>query len=182
MKKFIMALFICFFVSTSCHSADWLADVVQGISTGYSKGVSTAMQLEQMRMQREQMLQMQQKQQMLESEDISRRFFQDLDFLCPNWRLINNDPNFTKWLSQIYPNTNYTRHQILHDAYSKYDSSTVSRIFNDFIIQSMSRTPTPQVAVSKTKLACEEKCRLMWKNNELGAGVLFSDCVRDLCE
>jgi len=50
----------------------------------------------------------------------------------PDWQTIDNDPKFSEWLQEKVPYTNSTKAQLLKEAASKLDATTVSQFFLDY--------------------------------------------------
>ena len=78
------------------------------------------------------------------NEDVAAKqteatYVQILGTMVPDWEQVNLDPKFMEWLGQVDPmfwrNSNdvgLTRHAVLADAHSKFDSERVVRFFNAF--------------------------------------------------
>lgn len=70
-----------------------------------------------------------QKQQM----SAEQQFWADLTAVVPNWRDVNNDPDFQSWLLQLDPFTGYTRQSILEDAQKNLDARRVGSFFTTWL-------------------------------------------------
>jgi len=63
-------------------------------------------------------------------EEIQARYIEALNRAVPDWRIINDSPEFIKWLQKkIFGRT---RHELLLDAYYRYDSEGTIELFNQF--------------------------------------------------
>lgn len=62
----------------------------------------------------------------------SDRFISELSMNVPNWRAVNVDPNFLKWLENKVPYQSYTFQDRLNAAGQQFDSATVIEIFNAY--------------------------------------------------
>lgn len=63
-------------------------------------------------------------------------FYALLDDNIPNWRSINVDPAFLKWLTAPYGTTKFTRHQVLRSAAESFDAVTALEMFRAYLKES----------------------------------------------
>jgi hypothetical protein len=56
-------------------------------------------------------------------------FYNDLDKLLPNWKSINQNPNFLAWLKYPDEISGQVRHEILQDHFNRSDAEMVSNLF-----------------------------------------------------
>lgn len=67
-----------------------------------------------------------------------------LTTLVPDWRVVDHDENFIKWLNERDGLSPYTRHDFLSEAHQKHDASTVAHYFNTWKAeQGAKNAPTP---------------------------------------
>lgn len=70
------------------------------------------------------------------SQDVSEsnedKFYASLTEIVPDWRTINKNQGWLKWLAEIDPLTNATRQALLDNAFSALDVSRVATFFNSF--------------------------------------------------
>lgn len=59
-------------------------------------------------------------------------FFTTLKTLVPNWEELNVDEGFLRWLKEVDLFTGKTRHELLLDAYSKFDVNRVASFFKAY--------------------------------------------------
>lgn len=59
-----------------------------------------------------------------------QQFWSDLSGAVPNWRDINNDPDFQTWLLDVDPFTGSPRQTLLEDAQRNFDVRRISNFFN----------------------------------------------------
>lgn len=59
-----------------------------------------------------------------------QQFWAQLAAAVPNWRTINDDPDFQTWLLQVDPLVGVTRQTILEDAQRNYDAARVANFFH----------------------------------------------------
>jgi hypothetical protein len=59
-------------------------------------------------------------------------FFRSLDAIAPEWKQINEDPNFLKWLDEIDELTGEPRQSLLSKAEQARDASRVGKFFTSF--------------------------------------------------
>jgi hypothetical protein len=72
-------------------------------------------------------------------------YTRDLTSMVSNWEVINNDPRFLNWLSQIDPFTGVPIHNILTNAYNKFDAQRTATIFTAWIAESgAQQVPKPK--------------------------------------
>ncbi len=58
-----------------------------------------------------------------------------LDQQVPNWRTVNNEPEFLDWLRQVDPFSGQVRHDMLGVAYRNGDAARTAAFFNAFIAE-----------------------------------------------
>jgi hypothetical protein len=61
------------------------------------------------------------------------RYMRELDSKMPNWRAVNDAPEFAAWLKTPDRYTGATRYELLDDAYKKGDASRTLAFFEDFV-------------------------------------------------
>jgi len=79
------------------------------------------------------------------TENAAKTFYDALDKGLAHWKVINENPEFLKWLETPEPYSGATRMILLQDAYTKFDSTRVLRIFSDFVKEqeTLKNPPTP---------------------------------------
>lgn len=56
-----------------------------------------------------------------------------LSQIAPDWKQLNEDAGFLKWLGESEPHTNgFTRYDFLQDAYKRHDARSVASFFNGY--------------------------------------------------
>lgn len=65
--------------------------------------------------------------------DARVKMYDDLAAQVPNWRVINDSPQFAQWLDQIDPISHRTRREFLNGAHNSNQASNVIDIFNTFL-------------------------------------------------
>jgi hypothetical protein len=73
-------------------------------------------------------------------------FYNKLDTLVPDWRTLNEDPDFLAWLNDRDPFTGRTKLELLRLAYQEGDADRVAIFFNEYKKQ---RQSSPQNDLSK---------------------------------
>ena len=76
-----------------------------------------------------------------------RGLYQSLDTMVPNWREIDNSPQWRQWLSDPHELSGHTRQQWLNDAMARGDAARVASFFRGFLAeagQSPQRQSPPQ--------------------------------------
>lgn len=73
-------------------------------------------------------------------------FYNKLDNLVPDWRTLNEDPDFLAWLNDRDPFTGRTKLELLRLAYQEGDADRVAVFFNEYKKQ---KQPSPQNDLSK---------------------------------
>jgi hypothetical protein len=72
------------------------------------------------------------------------RMFASLDQKIPEWRDVNNDPNFVQWLQLPDAYTGAIRHNLLKAAFNQNDSGRVAAFFNGFLAEEAATAPQGQ--------------------------------------
>jgi hypothetical protein len=72
------------------------------------------------------------------------RMFAALDKHIPDWREVNNDPNFVQWLQLPDAYTGAIRHNLLKAAFNQNDSGRVAAFFNGFLAEEAATAPQGQ--------------------------------------
>jgi hypothetical protein len=72
------------------------------------------------------------------------RMFASLDKQVPDWRDVNNDPNFVQWLQLPDAYTGAIRHNLLKAAFNQNDSGRVAAFFNGFLAEEAATAPQGQ--------------------------------------
>jgi|TARA_Y100000310_G_C20699197_1_gene828097 hypothetical protein len=88
-----------------------------------------------------------------QAQGVEQSFWSALTNVVPNWREINDSPEFKTWLLEIDPLTNMTRQTYLNDAQREMD---VTRVANFFVswLQANGTTPAqPNRNASNSELA-----------------------------
>src|SRR5215831_16370621 len=67
------------------------------------------------------------------AQEQRRGLYQSLDTQVPNWREIDNSPEWRQWLAQPYELSGHTRQQWLNDAMAKGDAHRVASFFRGFL-------------------------------------------------
>jgi hypothetical protein len=62
-----------------------------------------------------------------------QQFWSGLTDVVPNWRDVNNDPDFQSWLLDVDPFTGVTRQTILEDAQKNLDVRRISKFFTAWL-------------------------------------------------
>jgi hypothetical protein len=75
---------------------------------------------------------------------------QGLEAEVPNWRVINNDPGFLAWLSQIDPFSQRKRHDMLGEAYTRGDVPRTIAFFRAYSTEQTAVAPVPGPAATHT--------------------------------
>lgn len=70
------------------------------------------------------------------------RYTRELDSKMPNWRDVNNSPEFAAWLKTIDRYTGATKYALLDNAYKQGDSARTLAFFEDFV--NTHQPPPPQ--------------------------------------
>ena len=76
-----------------------------------------------------------------------RGLYQSLDTMVPNWREIDNSPQWRQWLTDPHELSGHTRQQWLNDAMARGDAARVASFFRGFLAeagQSPQRQSPPQ--------------------------------------
>ena len=66
------------------------------------------------------------------TKTVSNDFFRSLDMLAPEWKQLNEDPGFLKWLDEIDELTDEPRHSLLGKAEAARDAVRVAKFFNSY--------------------------------------------------
>lgn len=81
-----------------------------------------------------------------------------LDQRVPEWRSVNNSPEFKQWLSLYDPISGYIRKALLDEAFANADAQRVVNIFSGFVAASAARRPaTPSPAPASTPATASTK-------------------------
>jgi hypothetical protein len=72
------------------------------------------------------------------------RMFTSLDKQIPDWREVNNDPNFVQWLQLPDTYSGAIRHKLLREAFNRNDSGRVAAFFNGFLAEEAATAPQGQ--------------------------------------
>lgn len=72
------------------------------------------------------------------------RMFTSLDKQIPDWREVNNDPNFVQWLQLPDTYSGAIRHNLLKEAFNRNDSGRVAAFFNGFLAEEAATAPQGQ--------------------------------------
>lgn len=82
----------------------------------------------------------------------SELFYQKLDQAIPNWKEINESPEFQQWLSEIDPLTGIQRQIYLNDAHQQMDVGRVAQFFRTGAVvpqaQQVQAPTTPQTVTT----------------------------------
>jgi hypothetical protein len=63
------------------------------------------------------------------------RMLQTLDTQCPKWRELNEDDEFLAWLGLPDQFSGVIRHELLKDAFGRYNASRVLAFFNGYLLE-----------------------------------------------
>lgn len=66
------------------------------------------------------------------TKTVSNDFFRSLDAISPEWRTVNEDPAFLKWLDEVDELTGETRQNLLGKAEAARDAVRVGKFFNSY--------------------------------------------------
>lgn len=66
------------------------------------------------------------------TKTVSNDFFRSLDMLAPEWKQLNEDPGFLKWLDEVDELTDEPRHSLLGKAEAARDAVRVAKFFNSY--------------------------------------------------
>lgn len=66
------------------------------------------------------------------TKTVSNDFFRSLDAISPEWRTINEDPAFLRWLDEVDELTGETRQNLLGKAEAARDAVRVGKFFNSY--------------------------------------------------
>lgn len=91
-------------------------------------------------------------------QDAMSRMEASLDERLPNWREVNFEPEFIKWLKLPDPYSGAIRHELLKAAYQRSDTPRVLAFFNGFLSEEAATDPArvqPDQAVSAPKVPLE---------------------------
>lgn len=81
-----------------------------------------------------------------------------LDQRVPEWRSVNNSPEFKQWLNLYDPMSGYIRKALLDDAFANADAQRVVNIFSGFVAASAARRPAaPNAAPAPTPATASAK-------------------------
>jgi hypothetical protein len=69
-------------------------------------------------------------------------FSKTLSDAVPNWKVLNEDPGFLKWLEDVEPYSGLRKADLIVMAHDNLDASRVSQFFLDYI-KSTGKTPAP---------------------------------------
>jgi len=100
-------------------------------------------------------------------------FYDRLGGQVPDWRVINDDPEFHTWLSEVDELTGYQRQDILSQAEEKRDADRVARFFNAFkkVQQDKSAASVSslesQVAPEATRTPEAPRGKKLWTRGEI---------------
>lgn len=75
------------------------------------------------------------------SQNARDKMKSELDAKIPNWREINNNPDFMVWLGLNDPYSGQNRYQMLIDAWNNNDTRRVHAFFNGFITDDATTAP-----------------------------------------
>jgi hypothetical protein len=68
----------------------------------------------------------------IKAQSAEDKFYNEISNVVPNWKTINVDPGFIKWLQNEIPFQNCTVHDRLNAAGQQFDSATVAKIFKSY--------------------------------------------------
>jgi len=71
------------------------------------------------------------------------RVDQELNTQLPNWRTVNDDPNFHAWLTQVDLFSGRTRQSMLEEAYNAGDAARTAAFFHSYLREQTAVSPTP---------------------------------------
>lgn len=83
-----------------------------------------------------------------------QNFWSQLSQLVPNWREVNDNPDFQTWLLEPDPLSGYTRQSFLDDAQAKLDANRVAGFFSSWqkmqgTSSAQSNRPDPQAELER---------------------------------
>jgi hypothetical protein len=102
-------------------------------------------------------------------------FYDRLGMAVPDWRVINDDPEFHTWLGEVDDLTGMQRQDILSQAEEKRDADRVARFFSAFkrVQQDKSAATATslesQVAPEATRTPEAPKGKKLWSRGEIAA-------------
>ena len=102
-------------------------------------------------------------------------FYDRLGMAVPDWRVINDDPEFHAWLGEVDDLTGMQRQDILSQAEEKRDADRVARFFSAFkkVQQDKSAASSTslesQVAPEATRTPEAPKGKKLWTRGEIAA-------------
>lgn len=64
-------------------------------------------------------------------------------FGLPNWKELDDSPEFAKWLEGLIPYTNLRKYDVLQEAAKSFDAARVAQFFKDFLAENNNEVPLP---------------------------------------
>ena len=68
-------------------------------------------------------------------------FYKTLEDKVKNWTVINEDPDFLKWLDTPDAYSGYKKAELIQDAYNQFDANRVARFFTDYVAEVEAKKP-----------------------------------------
>jgi len=102
-------------------------------------------------------------------------FYDSLAQAVPDWKVINDDPEFHTWLGEVDDLTGMQRQDILSQAEEKRDAGRVARFFNAFKKVQQDKSAASQtsldsqVAPEATRTPEAPKGKKLWTRGEIAA-------------
>jgi hypothetical protein len=133
------------------ESIDIMRKVSQEITGGYQKQLDslqdTVQQLQGQVLPRVEQIASQQ------AQNIEQSFWSALSDAVPNWREVNDSPEFKDWLLEIDPLTNMTRQTYLDGAQRDMDAQRVANFFTSWVQENGTAPAQPNRSASNSELA-----------------------------
>ncbi len=85
-----------------------------------------------------------------ETNMAQRTVEQQLEHDIPNWREVNNDPQFATWLAEVDPFSGRVRHDMLHEAYGAGNAPRTSAFFRAYVREQTVTNPAPRTPAQTT--------------------------------
>lgn len=200
--KIIRTMLIIVLFSTSSYASDWggaLQGVGQGMSQGIEDAQrmeeirmmkEQRQQLEQQRLDAEQRRAREEQhvreeehareEQRVREEERAReeqkiksdQFISYMNDKVPNWRTIDNDPAFIKWLDSPVPYTNFTKMQLLKDYAANLNAPMAAQFFIDYKLDRLRNCENKCSSLHKKKklqASCKEQCKESTENKSIEA-------------
>lgn len=96
-------------------------------------------------------------------------FWSVLSDLVPDWKTVNNDPAFHRYLAEFDPQTGEQRQHKLVDAQSAFDADGVAHLFIEFkkVAASQPRIPEGQIEPDRSRATMVPQGAKIWTRSEI---------------